>query len=247
MAAITTMAIGAVTSGYQMYKGIQDKKDAEAAAERYERQEFNNVADDMQVSTLGSDLQREEQARLSATQVGALQGAGSRGVIGGLGRVEAAGQAVSQGIAANLDAQQKEIDRMRAQDDANIRAMQEQRENQDLAALSSQYNAGNQMMWQGISGVAQSAMAGVNQIQKERKPVGPGNGGATPTDKASSSNGTTSNYDYLKNMSDIVKGLSTPQQPQNPATTNNYGYVPQNIGGFMQNQFYNPNQIKYTR
>ena len=169
MAAATTIAmagVGLLGSGYQAIKGAKDAKDAQRALENYDRQEFNNVADDMQVSTLGSDLQREEQARLSATQVGALQGAGVRGVVGGLGRIEAAGQAVSKGIAAELDAQQKQIDQMRAQDEANIRGMQEQREQQDVAALSSQYNAGNQMMWQGIGGVAQTGMAGLGAIGK---------------------------------------------------------------------------------
>jgi len=111
---------------------------------------------------LGADLQREEQARLASTQVGALQGAGVRGLIGGLGRVEAGNQMVNREIGAGLDMQQKQIDQMRAQDEANIRGMQEQREVSDIAGLSSQYNAGNAMMWQGIGGIAQSGISAIS-------------------------------------------------------------------------------------
>lgn len=169
MAAATTIAmagVGLLGSGYQAIKGAKDAKDAQRALENYERQELTNIAEGLQVSTLGADLQREEQARLAATQVGALQGAGARGVIGGLGRVEAGSQQMNRQIGAELDAQQKQIDQMRAQDQANIRSMQEQREQQDVAALSSQYNAGNQMMWQGIGGIAQTGMAGLGAIGK---------------------------------------------------------------------------------
>jgi hypothetical protein len=169
MAAATTIAmagVGLLGSGYQAIKGAKDAEDAKTALENYDRQELSNIAEGLQVSTLGADLQREEQARLAATQVGALQGAGARGVIGGLGRVEAGSQQMNRQIGAELDAQQKEIDRMRAQDEANIRAMQEQREQQDVAALSSQYNAGNQMMFQGIGGMAQSGMAGLSALGK---------------------------------------------------------------------------------
>ena len=169
MAAATSIAmagVGLLGSGYQAIKGAKDARDAKNALDNYKRQELNNVAEGLQVSTLGADLQREEQARLASTQVDALQGAGVRGVIGGLGRVEAGNQMMNRQIAADLDAQQKQIDQMRAQDEASIRGMQEQREVNDIAGLSSQYNAGNQMMWQGIGGVAQGAMAGLGALGK---------------------------------------------------------------------------------
>jgi hypothetical protein len=167
MAAATSIAmagVGVLGSGYQAIKGAKDARDAKRALDNYERQEFNNVAEGLQVSTLGADLQREEQARLAATQVGALQGAGSRGVIGGLGRVEAGNQMTNRQIGADLDAQQKQIDQIYAQDQASIRSMQETREQQDIAGLSSQYNAGNQMMWNGIGGLAQTGISGLGAL-----------------------------------------------------------------------------------
>lgn len=162
MAAATSIAmagVGLLGSGYQAIKGAKDAKDAKNALENYQRQEFSNIAEGLQVSTLGADLQREEQARLAQSQVDALAGAGARGILGGLGRVEAGNQMTTRQIAADLDMQQKQIDQMRAQDEANIRSMQEQREMQDIAGLSSQFNAGNQMMFQGLGGLAQTGMA----------------------------------------------------------------------------------------
>lgn len=172
MAAATSIAmagVGLLGSGYQAIKGAKDARDAKNALDNYQRQEFNNVAEGMQVSTLGADLQREEQARLASTQVGALQGAGVRGVLGGLGRVEAGNQMLNRQIGAELDAQQKQIDQMYAQDEANIRNMQEQREMQDISGLSSQYNAGNQQMMQGIGGMAQTGIAGLGALGKSNE------------------------------------------------------------------------------
>jgi hypothetical protein len=163
MGAMTAIAAtGALASGIQAISGAKQRRDAKNALENYERQQLENVAEGLQVSTLGADLQREEQARLASSQVGALQGAGARGLLGGLGRVEAGNQMMNREIAANLDAQQKQIDQMYAQDQANIRGMQEQREVGDIAGLSSQYNAGNAMMWQGIGGIAQSGMSAIS-------------------------------------------------------------------------------------
>lgn len=198
MAAITTASIGILGAGYQAYKGAKDAKDAKNALNNYQRQDFSNIAEGLQVSTLGADLQREEQARLSATQVDTLAGAGVRGVLGGLGRVEAGNQMTSRQIAADLDMQQKQIDQMRAQDEANIRSMQEQREMQDIAGLSSQYNAGNQMMWEGIGGIAQTGISGLGAM---------GKGDVTNTNKAYAQN--------FKNMrNNIPSGLN--YQSTNP-------------------------------
>lgn len=139
-----TAAIGTGVGLYQTIQGAKEKRDAQRALDSYQRQELENVQEGRTVSTLGSDLQREEQARLASSQVDALRGGGTRALVGGLGRVESGNQRVNQQIGADLDMQQKEIDAAIAQDDANIRGMQENRENADIAALSSQYQAGKQ-------------------------------------------------------------------------------------------------------
>jgi hypothetical protein len=142
---------------YQSIKGAKEKNEAEKALQNYQRQQLQNVYDNTAVSTLGADRQIENQARLASGQISALQNSGVRGLIGGLGRVEAGNQNVNQQIAADLDQQQKQIDFARAGDQANIRSMQENRENQDINALSSQYMAGKQDQNTGFGNIALGA------------------------------------------------------------------------------------------
>ena len=259
MAAATSIAmagVGVLGSGYQMIKGAKDARDAKNALDNYQRQELRNVAQDLQVSTLGSDLQREEQARLAASQVGALQGSGVRGVIGGLGRVEAGNQMTTRQTAAELDAQQKQIDQMYAQDQSNIRNMQESRENQDIAGLSSQYNAGQQTFNQGLSGMAQTAMSGLGALNRSQDIKGV---------KTNSANNFTSTnidssplFDLQNNRSIAQPNMSTAQPNQVPTTIggalqglnnqfyntsslgNYQGQIPSNLNSFMQSQVYSP-------
>jgi hypothetical protein len=160
--------VGILGSTYQAVKGAQEAKAAQRELENYQRQELTSPFENVQVSTLGADLQREEQARLMAGQTEALQGAGVRGLVGGLGRVEAGNQMMNAQIAADLDQQQRQIDMSLAQDMANIRGMQEQREMQDIGALSSQYNAGQQMFMAGLGGIAQTGMSAASVFEGDK-------------------------------------------------------------------------------
>jgi hypothetical protein len=146
-------------SAYQAYSGAKQAEESKKALENLPVQELKNPYENLQVSTMGADLRQQEQQRTEAAQIEALQGAGVRGVVGGLGRVEAGTQAVAQQTGAELDAQRKAIDQAIAGDETNIRAMEEQRKNANIAALSSQFSAGQQQQWQGLQGMAQSASA----------------------------------------------------------------------------------------
>ena len=168
----------------QMISGAKEKREAEKALQNYQRQQLQNVYDNTAVSTLGADRQIENQARLASGQISALQGAGVRGLIGGLGKVEAGNQNVNQQIAADLDQQQKQIDFARAGDQANIRAMQENREQNDINALSSQYMAGKQDQNTGFGNMALGAgMLGnaFGQTAQDVYPPKPDSVGQNPT------------------------------------------------------------------
>lgn len=153
MAVITGAAIAAGTAAYSISQSVKAAKEKKAAARAIDAQkapELTNAGEGLQVSTLGSDLQREEQGRVAANQVQAAQEAGTRGVIGSVGKIAAGNQQVNAQTAADLDQQQKQIDYFKAQDKANIRNVEEQRFRDKLAALSSQYNSANQMQQQSI-------------------------------------------------------------------------------------------------
>jgi hypothetical protein len=57
--------LGVVSGLSQMISGSKEKRDAQRALENYQRQQLKNVQENRTVSTLGSDLQREEQQRLA--------------------------------------------------------------------------------------------------------------------------------------------------------------------------------------
>lgn len=208
---------------YQTINGAKEKREAQRALENYQRQQLQNVYDNTAVSTLGADRQIENQARLASGQIAALQGAGVRGLIGGLGRVEAGNQNVNQQIAADLDQQQKQIDFARAGDQANIRAMQENRENADISALSSQYMAGKQDQNTGMGNIALGAGMLGNAFG------GIGGGGQKPTSQGGY---TVSGSAMSPNtpMTPLSMRFAPESGYANPPILTNPAYNPQNFG-----------------
>ena len=132
---------------------------AKRALENFQRQELRNITEGMRVSTLGAELQTQEAQRRFATSVDALRSAGVRGVVGGLGQQEQLQQRQQQQISADLDRQQQQIEMMRAQDEARIRAMQEQRESAQIAGLGSEMAQGSRMAQAGLGGLASTGLA----------------------------------------------------------------------------------------
>lgn len=157
--------VGAATTAYTAINEAKQKKKAAKALEDLKTPELSNVAENLQVSTLGSDLLKEETARNSATQVDALKESGTRGVVGGIGSVAAQTNAQNQKIAANLDQQQKDIDLLAAQDEARVQNVGENRNIRDVAALSSQYNTANQAQQQAIGNTINQLGSAATNVQ----------------------------------------------------------------------------------
>lgn len=173
--------IGGITSTIgglsRMASGAKMMRNAQEAINKYRRQKLQNAYQDVGVSRLGADLQRQENARMAATSVDALRSAGVRG-LGAVGSVQRNTQAMNQGIAADLDRQRQGINMAQAQDNAQIRAMQEQREREDLAGLGRQLEVGRQDKFGGIQDISQGMLSlgsiGLNAAG------GMGAGGARP-------------------------------------------------------------------
>lgn len=163
----------AIMGGIQALSGGKQKKKIAKEMANQKEVPLTNIADGMQVSTLGSDLQKQEQARLSATQTGALAEGGSRALIGGIGRVSAQSQDLNANIAAGLDAKQKDINTVRAQDEGRIQMTKEQRQQAKMNALSSQYAAAQDSTAQGMGnimqgvGMAGGTLAGSGKLAKK--------------------------------------------------------------------------------
>lgn len=151
--------------------GLQASK-AKRAMDNFQRQELTNVTQGMRVSTLAAEQQtKEAQARFS-TSVDALSAGGVRGLVGGLGQVEAQQRQLQRDISSDLDRQQIGIDQMRAQDQANIRGMQEERESFDYQMLAGQQAAGRQALYSGIGDMVNSASFAAMNMKKKGSPSG---------------------------------------------------------------------------
>lgn len=172
------LGISAAASLAQTISGLSRRSRAKRLLEDFERQELKNVADQLKVSTLGAELQSQEAQRRFATSVDALRSAGVRGVVGGLPAVEAQQQRLQRQIAADLDRQQKQIDLIRAQDEARIRQIQEQRESMEIAGLGSEMAAGSREFQTGLGGLGQTATAFLS-LDEGVVPPPPGTGGSS--------------------------------------------------------------------
>lgn len=193
MAAITSAAIGVAASGYQIYQGEQQKKKAKAAMNQYERADLENAFENMQVSTIGSDFVRDEMLRGSASLVNAMQQGGSRMVTAGLPRVQSMLTQSGNEARNYLDSQVKEREQLVARDNTQIRNIRENRDMQNLQAISSQYQAGQQDSFSGMLGGMRSLSALGNELefgannqpsvvnQNTGEPVTFGNTEVTPT------------------------------------------------------------------
>lgn len=190
------MAVGVAAYGVgkSIYDTIQEgknKRDAAKALRNLEVPELNNAADSLSVSTLGADYKRELVSQNAATSVDALRNSGTRGIVGGVGRIVAGVDNASTEIAADLDQQQKNIDMFRAQDEENLRGIREGRFNADKAALSSQYNAANDAQKQAGANIFQAGAYYANGLPAStptyREPL-------TSANTMIPANGTYNNY-----------------------------------------------------
>ena len=228
--ATTALIISAAASLGQAVSGYARKRKAQKALDRFRRQNLQNVTKGMRVSTLGAELRSQEQARRFSTSVDALQGAGVRGLVGGLGRQEMISDVAGQRTAASLDQQQMMIERMGAQDESRMRQMQEARESGAIAGLGTEISQGSNQMMQGAMGLAQTAVA-AGQAGLFDGGEGEGGGG----DGASNSQGVQGAYKTLNNN---ITTLQSSQQSS--AVTPNPSSPPISGYGFMganANQF----------
>lgn len=192
------MVATAITGGVQaatgiaggiskFFEGRKMQRNAQTMIDNFEWNDLKNVHENQQVSTLGADLQREENARNNATSINALQNAGTRGLVGGLGRVQAQNNLSNRQIAANLDEQQKQIDYATAEDNANIRGMIEQRQTNELQGYGQMLSTGMGMKYGGIGDIinglgagAQAGMTATSMMGKAAGAAGAAGAATTP-------------------------------------------------------------------
>lgn len=159
-----TAGVGAIGGAVKFFEGRKMQREAQRAIDNFEWQDLQNPYENVQVSTLGSDLQREEAARNTATSVNALRSGGNRALIGGLGRVQAQNNLVNRQIGANLDQQQKQLDYAAAGQDVANQNTIENRQSNELAGYGQAMNVGMGLKYQGIDNMVNAVGAAVGSM-----------------------------------------------------------------------------------
>ena len=112
--ATATAATGLAMGAAKFFSGRAQQKKAEKLINNFKWQDLQNPYEDLSVSTLGADMRKEEAGRTTATSVDALSQGGARTLVGGLGKVQDSNNQANKDIAAGLDEQQKNLDKLSA-------------------------------------------------------------------------------------------------------------------------------------
>jgi hypothetical protein len=154
MAAATTLIVGGVAlagAAAQTASGIAQTAKANKAINNYQRQDLTNKMEDIQISTMGSDLMREESARTTNTMINTIARGGSRAINANIGKITAANSQQNKYAAYDIEQQSTRRNELIARENARIQDMYENRENQDLYGLGAQLQAGRDTTWNGLS------------------------------------------------------------------------------------------------
>ena len=144
-------AIGGAISGFgKIKKGKAMERAGQEGIDNFEWQDLSNPYKDLAISTAGADIATDNLATTTATSVNALRSSGTRGVLGGIGKVQANANAVNQKIAADLDTQQKNKDYAAAGQDVNNQNMIEKRQGDELAGYGNMMDVGMDMQTNGM-------------------------------------------------------------------------------------------------
>ena len=130
---VATGLIGGGISALQYFQGRAQMNSAQKSIDSFQYEDVQNPYDTLSVSTLGADLEKRQQMISQAGSIDALKGAGARGLIAGMGKVQAGFNDTYSKIGAGLDEQQKKIDYAGAQYKTKMNDMTRSAENAQLA------------------------------------------------------------------------------------------------------------------
>ena len=171
MAAATALTIaGLGMSAFQTVKGISDANKAKRDLANLETPDLNNAFENIQISTVGSDLMKEQNAMTSANMIDSARSGGVRSVMGSIPRIMGINNDQNKEARAYLDNQVQQRDYAIAEDDMRLRQMNEQRYMGDVAGLGNAIGVGQQNVFSGLRGGFQSLAYGLDNGAFKREP-----------------------------------------------------------------------------
>ena len=157
MAAVTAMSLaGLGMSAFQTVKGITDANKAKKDLANLETPYLNNAFENIQISTVGSDLMKEQNAMTSANMIDSAQSGGVRSVMGSIPRIMGINNDQNKEARAYLDNQVQQRSYAVAEDDMRLRQMNEQRYQSDIAGLGNASGVAQQNIFSGMRGATAS-------------------------------------------------------------------------------------------
>lgn len=198
MAAATTIigGLGLAKGIYDSASGSKRKNQYQDELNSYQRQTLDNVYKNMPISTIGTDIMREETSKNMATSMNSIGRAGTRAIIGATPKLVADRNTVNRTIQKDIDDQVIKRNYAIASDDARIQQMQEQREYQDLAGLGNAIDTARQDTNMGMNTILNSGMYLASNFGKGTSTDTDSADGTFKAQRLPSSIGWTSNYKF---------------------------------------------------
>lgn len=170
MAALTAASlIGTGLAAYQTIKAGSEKKSIGNEIDNYNVYEPTNSAKNISLNTLGTDIMRQDAARDIGSLTDAAISGGVRGVMGAIPKIQAGANKVNQDIAMDYANRDERRQYAVARGEEKIMDWKINRDNQNIAALSSQYNASNENFNRGLWGMASGVMSTVRGVQQDKE------------------------------------------------------------------------------
>lgn len=154
-AAITGGVMAAASIG-QTISGISGKKKAQRELDNLEVPELENAFKDIEISTMGSDLMREESSRTNASLVDAARYGGTRGLLGAMPKIAGLNNKSNAEARKYLDDQVIDREYAMANDETRIRRLEENRYLGEVQGLGQAIQSNKQDIWSGVRGIASS-------------------------------------------------------------------------------------------
>lgn len=216
IALVAVAAVGLGLSVYQTVDAKKKEKEAKQAADEYQRQELKNPFEDLQVSTLGAELQQRNLNNQVSTATDVLRSGGARAVLGGLPSIYDSVIQANQQIAAGLDQQYNQNQQLAAQGTMNVQNMTEVRENNDLLGIGNAIQTARNEYNQGLTNIVKSGTALVQAGQA----AGIGGGGQSQSGDSNSFGRDAANS--LNGINFNSTKIQSTNQPTNAIQANLY-------------------------
>ena len=150
--------VGTGLSAYQAVSAAGEKKASKNAMDNYNLHEPQNASKNISLASRGTDIMREESARTVASLTDIAKGMGARGAWGLIPKIQGNANKVEGDIATDYVDKFEKREYAIAAAEEKINDWKVGRDNTNIAALSSQYNAANQDLNKGLWGMASGLM-----------------------------------------------------------------------------------------